>query len=332
MKIIISLLPVFIFLALLIYLDSFKLVRIGLILICIFWGIVSAAIAYFVNTAIINHVGITFSDYSKYAAPFVEEILKALLIIYLMSKNKVGFMIDAAILGFAIGSGFGFAENLFYLMNLTSENIFLWIVRGFGTGIMHCGTVCIVGIIAMHFTGKSERNRMVYYLPGLAAAVIIHGLYNGFFISPVLSTLGLIIVLPIVIIIIFQKNENALRKWLDVELDTEAKLMQSIKYGIFSTTSAGKYILSIRSRFPKEVVFDIMCFIRLFIELSIKAKGILMMKEYGFPVNKDEDIESKLSELKFLRKNIGKTGLLAISPILRMKPKDLWKLNMLQFK
>jgi hypothetical protein len=33
--------------------------------------------------------------------------------------------------------------------------------------------------------------------------------------------------------------------------------------------------------------------------------------------------------MRYLRTSIGKTGLLAIGPLLPMSPKDLWQLNML---
>ena len=75
-------------------------------------------------------------------------------------------------------------------------------------------------------------------------------------------------------------------------------------------------------------MFDLLCYIRIYLELSIRAKTNLMLKESGFPV-KNDDVKDKLNELKYLTKNIGKAGLLAISPILRMNKKDVWKLNQL---
>jgi hypothetical protein len=40
-------------------------------------------------------------------------------------------------------------------------------------------------------------------------------------------------------------------------------------------------------------------------------------------------LKEKLAELKGLQKNIGKAGMLAISPVLRMGRKELWKLSIL---
>jgi hypothetical protein len=55
----------------------------------------------------------------------------------------------------------------------------------------------------------------------------------------------------------------------------------------------------------------------------------MMLRENDFTVSPDPEIPLKLKELKSLRKQIGRSGYLAIAPVLRMNRKDLWKLSML---
>ena len=116
-KVIISLIPVFLFLVMLLYLDSLKLASKMLLLICLAWGVVSASLSYFLNTFLIKYLGFSFETYSGFIAPFVEEILKMSLLLILIRKNRIGFMIDGAIYGFSIGTTFAFCENLFYLFH-----------------------------------------------------------------------------------------------------------------------------------------------------------------------------------------------------------------------
>ena len=71
------------------------------------------------------------------------------------------------------------------------------------------------------------------------------------------------------------------------------------------------------------------CYIALYLELSIKAKRNLMLKENDFPIIVEDDLQPKLKELAQLRKQIGKIGELAISPLIRMNYRNLWKLNQL---
>jgi hypothetical protein len=66
------------------------------------------------------------------------------------------------------------------------------------------------------------------------------------------------------------------------------------------------------------------------LELSIKAKAQLLMKETGFNPQKESEIENMLSELEFLSKSIGKTGMRTLAPIIKLSGKDIWKLNLLK--
>jgi len=129
--------------------------------------------------------------------------------------------------------------------------------------------------------------------------------------------------------LIFQFNEKSIRDWLEIEFDTEASVLRMIKKGRFTDTRAGAFLISVRRHFPKEVVLDMYCFISLYLELSMKAKSYIMLKENDFEVVRDPEIPAKLIELKALEKNIGRAGCLAIAPVLRLNHKDLWKLSLL---
>lgn len=326
-KIYISILPVLFFLSYLVYLDSFKLIKKQVVAQCIFYGAASAIAAYFINSALMPFSGIDYKVYTWTGAPLAEEILKAAFLLVLIQRSKVAFMIDGAIAGFAIGAGFASIENIFYLNYLPGDNLVVWIVRGLGTAVMHGGATAAAAIFILGRAG--EKPGIKDYSIGILAAVIIHSLYNQFFIPPFYSALAVFFAVPVILMASFSINEQSLRKWLELELDSEMKLLTMIGKGEFAGTRAGKYIMTIRQKFPDEVMLDILCFIKLYIELSIRAKGNLMMNEFGFQAKKDESVKEKLKELKFLEGSIGKTGLYAISPVLRMSQKDLWKLNML---
>lgn len=69
---------------------------------------------------------------------------------------------------------------------------------------------------------------------------------------------------------------------------------------------------------------------RLHTELALRAKGILMMRENGFHIPADEATRARFAELHYLERSIGKTGLLALKPMLQGSSKDLWQLHMLE--
>jgi RsiW-degrading membrane proteinase PrsW (M82 family) len=329
LKVIVSLPPVFVFLAVLIFLDSYKLVKLSSVLSTILFGGVAAVIAFAANQALLNWGRIDEVVYPRYIAPIIEEACKAVYLFYLVRSKKIGFMVDAAIHGFALGAGFAFIENIYYLQSLQSSNLFLWIMRGFGTAIMHGGTTAVLGIVAKGLSERHASDRMRFFLPGLGLAVLIHSFFNHFLLPPVLSTASLLIALPLIIVVVFAQSERATRHWLGIGFDTDMELLEMIDSGKIAETKIGAYLQSLKEHFPGTMVADMLCLLRIHVELAMRAKGTLLMRGAGFRMTLDPEIKEKFDELKYLEKSIGKTGQLAIAPFLHTSSRDLWQLYML---
>ncbi len=328
-KIAISLLPVFAFLSALIFLDSYKLVKLRSILLTILFGCLAAGLCAVINSWLSGIFLLEFKFFTRYVAPIVEETLKAIFLIYLIRAEKVGFMVDAAIFGFAIGAGFATIENIFYLQKIQDADVLVWIVRGFGTAIMHGTTTAIFGIISKNFSDKYSSKKVHIFSTGLAAAILIHSFYNHFSLPPILITLYFVVGLPLVIVFVFDLSEQTTRKWLGVGFDTDVDLLEVITTGDILESRIGKYLESLKSRFPGAVVADMLCYLRIHLELAVRAKGILLMRQSGFDPAFDPEIKTKFEELDYLRKSIGKTGKLAILPFLRTSNRDLWQLYLI---
>jgi protease PrsW len=322
--------PVLLFLALLFLLDSFKLVKPRLLVLCLLYGIAATGLSYFINTWIVISTGMGFENLSRYAAPVTEEFLKVLVIFYLVAVRQVGFMVDAAIYGFAVGTGFALAENTWYYWNLgTDFNVLLAIIRGFGTALMHGGTMSICAIILIE---GIQRNRAAWKAGGigLLAAMLLHSLFNHFLLNPLMQTMLIIIILPLLLYLVFMHSTRHLQQWLEVAFSSEVDMLRMIRQGQFRNTRAGQYLASLKEHFEPQVLVDIYCFLSLYLELSIKTKRNLMLKENGFPVILESDIPSKLTEFKQVRKQIGIAGEMALYPLVRMRQRELWELNQLE--
>ena len=324
-----SFLPVVVFLIALVLIDSYKLVALRHVLNAILVGCIVLFVCLWINTFLMNGLKIDTETYARYVAPFTEELFKGAFVVYLIWRKRIGFMVDASIYGFAIGAGFAIVENVFYFKILSDPDLLLWIIRGFGTAIMHGGVTAIMGIVSMYYSSRFAANRFFVYLPGLLLAVVVHSVFNHFVLPPQLSPVVLLVVLSVLIAAVFRASEKGTRVWLGVRFDTDAELLEIINTGKTSESRVGEYLRSLQSRFPGQVVADMLCMLRLHLELSIRAKGILLMRETGFKIPQEPEIEERLRELKYLEKNVGHTGLRAISPILNMSDKDLWQLYML---
>lgn len=325
----VSILPVFLFLGALVLIDSYKLVALRAILLSIAAGVVAALASYGANVTLRTVLSLDFTRYSTYVAPVVEEALKAVFVVYLLHRNKVGFVVDAAIHGFSIGTGFAFVENLYYLQVNPDAMLWTWIVRGFGTAIMHGGATAIVAMVSKTLHDRSDSLRPHLLLPGLAVAVVLHALYNHFLLHPLLATALIVLVVPYVSVAVFQRSERETRAWVGAGFDTDVELLRIMRSGQVSATPVGTYLTTLRTRFAPEVIVDMMCLLRLRAELAIRAKAVLMMREAGFDAPPDPALKDTFEELQYLARSIGKTGLRALHPVLDTSMRDLWQIHML---
>lgn len=325
----VGLFPVLIFLVCLQYLDSYKLVKIRVILTVITVGGLMAAACYWLNGMVIDYLGWNVRQYSRYAAPFVEEAMKALVVIYLFRSHRIGFLVDAAILGFAVGAGFALIENFYFLYLASDAHIAVWLVRGFGTAIMHGASMAIFAVLAQLLTERNMNINPLLYVPGFAAAVLIHSAFNHFPGTPILTTLGTLLTLPPILYLVFQKSGRVMHDWLEVDFDEDAMLLEQLNSGEFRQSHLGEFLSDLKESFPGPVVVDMLCYYRLYTELALRAKGRLMARENGLDTPIDETTTEKFAEMRYLEDSIGKTGCLAMSPFLAMTRKDLWQLFVL---
>jgi RsiW-degrading membrane proteinase PrsW (M82 family) len=110
-----ALIPVLVMLAIFIWLDAFKLMSLGEVLLLLVLGGIAAIAAYPISGRFIDTLPIGFNNYSRFVAPWIEEGLKAIVMIALFRLNRIGYKLDAVISGFAIGAGFSVVENMLYL-------------------------------------------------------------------------------------------------------------------------------------------------------------------------------------------------------------------------
>lgn len=322
-------LPVLLFLAALRLLDSFKLVSRAATVRSLSFGAVSAFLALAVSGLAMNWLGVDPPVLRKYLAPAFEECLKASYLLLLISRAKVGFMVDAAIHGFAIGTGFAVVENVYYVKTVPDGSIGLWLVRGLGTAVMHGSATAIVGLLAKTFSDFDGPPARALTLAGLAIAIGVHSLYNHFVLNPFLTVALLFAAMPLLVLVVFERSEAATRKWLGTGLARDVELLESILSGSIVQSRVGAYLDSIRTRFAGPVVADMLCYLRVHLELAARAKGILLARSAGVDIPIDPGVLANLRELRYLERAIGPTGKAAILPLLGSSKQDLWQIYML---
>lgn len=326
-----ALVPVLLFLAGLVQLDAYKLLRLRTVLALMAAGALAAGASFLTNNLAYTHFTGSFLSYSRIVSPWIEEALKAVVLMYLIRTRRVGLAVDAGIAGFAIGTGFALVENLYYLASRPEGALPVQVLRGFGTAIMHGGTGTVLAMISTTLYERRPQGGLQLLLPGFLAAVALHIGFNALLQWPAIATLAMLVALPLVIYLVFRHSERGLRDWLDSDLDSKVQLLESISTGTFLDSNAGRYLQSLRDRFRGEHLADMLCCLRVHGELALRAKGVLLLRESGLeepPL--DEETRDKLAELKQLERAVGRAGMLALRPLMMTSGKDIWELRLLK--
>lgn len=164
-------------------LDMFGTGKGNTVMVCLVWGFAfSFGLAYLVNVGIQDNFGVDFQTLSTSIAPIVEEIIKALILLYFIQQPRFRYFVDGAIYGYAAGIGFAITENIYYVAtNPTGADgvLILAFSRGLSSALMHGAASAVVGISL----GLSRRSHGIqkYLEPllGFAFAMGIHWVYNN---------------------------------------------------------------------------------------------------------------------------------------------------------
>src|SRR5260370_705874 len=87
-----------------------------------------------------------------------------------------------------------------------------------GAGAGAPGIFAMLGVAAL---GQGRQAALRGFLAGLSLAVVLHSAFNHFFFSPMLSTVGIVIAVPVLLNLVFQASEKAVGTWLGKGFDAD---------------------------------------------------------------------------------------------------------------
>ena len=330
LKSLIALLPVTVLATVLYRTDSHRLLGHTFILRLFVAGAASAILCSWINAWAISKVGMDFTDFTRYVSPVVEESIKAGILVYLFRTNRIGFLIDAGIIGFAIGAGFALVENLYYLNMASDAHYGVWLVRGFGTAVMHGGATALFAIVTETLTERHLKMNPLLYLPGLVLAIVLHSIFNHFPVSPILSTVVTLLILPTILFLLFERNEVSIHRFLEVDFDAHRRLLRQIQHGEFSGCEAGRFLQDMKDKLEAPVAAEMIEYFCLHTELVLSAERILLAREQDIDMEIGDQIKNNLKRMHALEAHIGHAGLKTLQPHLHFNAKDMWEIHLLE--
>ena len=333
----VALIPVLILLSLFVWLDAFRLMSFREILVLLFLGGLAAIAVYPVSGRLIDTLPIGFSNYSRYVAPWLEEGVKALVMILLFRMNRIGYKLDAVISGFAIGAGFSVVENIIYLTMFPTYGTGTWLVRGVGTAVMHGTTLAILAAVAHELAERETREaaadfnfNLLWFLPGYLIAVAIHVAFNHFPDRPLVAMMGAIILAPIALIGIFHFGTTEAQRWLAVEYAEHKSQLDTLRSGAWPDSVAGRKIAALAQRLDAESAKRVRRYWELQTWLVVEAEETMIEEAEGTVELDPEQVRAAFHELDGLGRALGRSTLTAVKALLPFSRNDYWEVSELK--
>ena len=333
----VSLIPIIVYIIFIYKIDHFALISIKRLLLLALIGMLTALACFGLFLLTDRVISGKSADIIH---PVIEELVKSIPLLILAFRKRIAFFIDSVICGAAVGGGFSFLENIFYLVLGDSVDLSTGLFRGLEVALIHMGCSAIIAAGMMMVVRQTERKRsrmpmstndIIKTTALFVVALAFHIFHNTFQFTPIMQFFWVLAVTVGMIAVVYFYDIDMTHRWLDKGLDMQINLLRSIEGGHLLNTPTGTFLESVKELFPPNVYFDIICYVRLQIELSVAAKTRFMLHEVGMDepleANKKELYMSQFVELIELEKNIGPSAKMTIAPIVKLSPADTQALN-----
>lgn len=332
-----ALVPVLVLLTVFVWLDAFALMQLREVLVLLVLGGLAAVAAYPISGRMIDTLPIGFNFYSRYLAPWIEEALKAIVMIALFRLNRIGYKLDAVVSGFAIGAGFSVVENIIYLTIFPDYGAGTWLVRGLGTAVMHGTTLALLAAIAHEFAERENREAVGdfdfhywWFLPGYLLAVAIHTTFNHFPDKPMLAMMGAAIFAPVVIIAIFHFGTAEAQRWLAADLAGHQAQLAALQAGRWPEGPAGEKIAALAARLDAEAAKRIRRYWEIQAWLVAEAEETMIEEAEGDAVFDAAQVRAAFAELAGLQRALGRGTVTTLKALLPFSRNDYWEVSELR--
>ncbi len=187
--------PMFIYLIIIWLMDRYEREPFWFVLLNFFWGATGAIFLGIAGSVIfqipLNQVIMAVADDNPselmnisgaiITAPLVEEFTKGFFLVLISFSKKFDGGVDGAVLGGAIGLGFGMSENFMYFLlygTTPSAWLMLVMIRTLFSAVMHCLSTATFGAFLGYAKFKPLIFKIILIPTGFFLAVFLHFAWN----------------------------------------------------------------------------------------------------------------------------------------------------------
>lgn len=268
-----------VFLYLIYTLDLYGTGAFRTVALCFLWGGVAFVLAYGINTLTLNYNLVSFENFQRFSAPVIEEILKALILVYLVRRPNFTYFVDGAIYGFAAGIGFAIFENYSYILSNPGTALGIAIGRVLSTNLIHATASAIVGIALGLARFQRGGRRWLLLALGLALAMTLHIIFNNL-VTRVESSLLLLYAATVgfsgtgAIVYAIRRGLAEEKIWIEEKLGDADRVTSQEAAAVQQLGKTQKLLAPLAERFGPQKAADIEKFLVLQARLGILRKTL----------------------------------------------------------
>lgn len=310
-------------------LDLYKTGNFRYILYSFLWGGAAFLGANFINPAIGDIGQIPWETTARFVAPVVEEILKALILIYLVRQTHFTYFVDGAIYGFGVGIGFAIFENYQYLLGSPDLALNLAIGRVLSTNLMHAAASALVGIALGLSRFQRFSGRTFLLAGGWFCAISVHVAFNNL-VTRVSSGYLLIYaagagLLGALLIAFAIKRGLAEEKlWIEETLGEADRVTAGEAAVVHRLSDLSKILKPLAERFGPQKASDSERFLLLQARLGILRKTLEKLTDEKMAKAVEAEMEVLRLEMDEARRSVGTYCMLYLRNIFPEEASPLW--------
>jgi RsiW-degrading membrane proteinase PrsW (M82 family) len=294
-------------------------------------GLIAYYLAAQINPAVVNMGWASWEQVVRFVAPIIEEILKSVILIYLVQRADFNYVVDGALYGFGAGIGFAVTENYEYVMRNSEVAMTLAIARVFSTNLMHATGSGLIGTALAYQRGdKSSRGRLAI-AAGYLISIAIHMGFNT-----LVSSGGNLVVLIFAITIgvtgaaliwyIIKRGLNVQKNWVAEKLGMTDRVTLEETRVVSNIETVHEVLSPVEARFGAEKAALVRSLIYKQAEIGIKRKLLETAANENRKAEIHKIIDDLVIDINLLRNRIGTYCMMMVREVYLSQDLQIWNL------
>lgn len=290
------------------------------------------ALAYFlaakINPAVIQSGLASRSEVIRIIAPILEEILKSLILIYLIQRADFNYIVDGVIYGFGVGMGFAIFENWEYVTGHPSIALSVAIARVFSTNLIHAtGSGIISGGLAYRRSDVSWKG-WATILIGYLFSISFHIGFNTMVSAGAAITFAFLFgaIGTGMIIYIIRRGLNVQKLWVAEKLNIADRATKEEMKVVSNIDTVNEILSPVEKRFGPQKTSLVRNLIYKQAEIGIKRKLLDSTPSENKRKEINEIIDHLVKDTNDLRNQIGSYCMMMVREVYLGQDIQVWNL------